>query len=207
MKNLVNTVRLLFFLLFLFLMASGKIMMWLAVFVVSLFVALIFGRVYCGYVCPMNTLMIPVDLISKKLKLQTQATPNWLKNGYLGLVAFIVTIAGVFISKRLLHINFLILPFWLLMSVLVTLRFRPAVFHNYICPFGLLQKFFGRHARLATRVNSDTCVGCKLCEKACPSDAIAVLMKNEKALINTSLCYQCTSCQQVCPKASIHYSK
>jgi ferredoxin-type protein NapH len=44
------------------------------------------------------------------------------------------------LSKRLLHINLPILPFWLVISVLITLRYKPEVFHNLICPFGALAK-------------------------------------------------------------------
>ena len=70
MKYIANIIRILFLALFLFLLVSGKMMLWLALFGVSLIAALIFGRIYCGYACPMNTLMIPVERLPKKLKLQ-----------------------------------------------------------------------------------------------------------------------------------------
>ena len=79
MKYIANIIRILFLALFLLLLANGKVMLWLVLFAISLVAALIFGRVYCGYVCPMNTLMIPTEWLSKKLNLQTSATPKWLK--------------------------------------------------------------------------------------------------------------------------------
>ncbi len=82
MKYIANTIRILFLALFIFLLANGKVILWLTLFAISLIAALIFGMVYCGYVCPMNTLMVPVEWLSKKLKLQTAAAPKWLKNGY-----------------------------------------------------------------------------------------------------------------------------
>ena len=75
MKYIVTVVRLLFLALFVFLIVQGKMMLWLGLFGISLLAALIFGRIYCGYVCPMNTVMVPVDWIAKKLKIQTQKTP------------------------------------------------------------------------------------------------------------------------------------
>ena len=207
MKYITNIIRILFLALFIFLLANGKVLLWLALFAVSLVAALIFGRVYCGYACPMNTLMIPIEWLSKKLKLQTADTPKWLKNGYFTWITLGISVAVMLLSKRLLHIDLPILPFWLVMSILITLRYKPAVFHNLICPFGALQRSFGRFARLSEKVDKDACVGCKLCEKACPSNAILVSSEDKKAMINTALCHQCTNCLQVCPKEAIHYSK
>lgn len=87
MKYIINIIRIFFLALFLFLLVNGKVMLWLILFGVSLVAALIFGRVYCGYVCPMNTLMFPVEWLSKKMKLQTSKSPKWLKNGYFTWIA------------------------------------------------------------------------------------------------------------------------
>lgn len=207
MKYIVNIIRIFFLALFLFLLTSGKVMLWLALFAVSLLAALIFGRVYCGYICPMNTLMIPAEWLSKKLKLQTTSTPKWLKNGYFSWITLVISVAVVLLSKRILHIDLPVLPFLLIISVLVTLRYKPEVFHNLICPFGALQRIFGRFSRLSETVDKGACVGCKLCEKVCPSNAIVVFEEDKKAVINTSLCHQCTNCRQICPKGAIHYGK
>ncbi len=207
MKYLANIVRVLFLAIFLFLLVNGKVMLWLALFAVSLIAAFFLGRVYCGYICPMNTLMLPVEWLSKKLKLQTDKSPRWLKNGYFTWIALFVSVAVMLLSKRLLHINLPVLPFWLAVSLLVTLRYKPEVFHNLICPFGTLQRSFGRFAMFSVKVHEDDCIGCKLCEKECPSHAIVVSNENKKAVINTAFCHQCTNCRLVCPKNAIHYSK
>ena len=179
--------------------------LWLAIFGVSLIAAIFFGRIYCGYACPMNTVMIPIEWISKKLKIQTQETPKWLKKGILPWFALGISVVIMILSKRALHINLPILLVWLAISILVTLRYKPEVFHNYICPFGVLQKLFGRFALLSKTVDEKECIGCKKCEKVCPSLAIAVNGDSKKAVISTKLCHQCTNCTDICPEGAIKY--
>jgi ferredoxin-type protein NapH len=207
MKITANAVRILFLVLFLALIIQGKMMLWLALFGISLILALFFGRVYCGYVCPMNTLMIPTEALSKKMKLQKVHAPKWLQSGWFAWFALIGSIAVVIIFQRVLHKSIPILPLWMVVSVLVTLRYHPTIFHNYICFFGPLQKIFGGFAFFSKRVSDLACIGCKKCEKPCPSGAIVVNEDNRKAAINTALCYQCYTCKQMCPTNAISYGK
>ncbi|KJJ68639.1 4Fe-4S binding protein [Clostridium sp. FS41] len=207
MKYIPTIIRVLFLALFVFFLITGKTMLWLGLFAVSLLAALVFGRIYCGYICPMNTLMIPTEWIAKKLKIPTFKTSKWLSNEYFAWIALAVSIAAMLLLKKFLHINLPILPIWLVIAILTTLLYRPAVFHNFICPFGAPQKLFGQFARRAKKVDRTMCIGCKLCEKACPSDAITVTGDEKKAFINPALCHQCTNCQAVCPREAIHYSK
>jgi polyferredoxin len=109
------------------------------------------------------------------------------------------------IFKKVFHKDLPFLLIWLAIALIVTLRYKPEVFHNQICPFGALQRSFGKFARFSKSVNEEECIGCKLCEKTCPSEAIKVITDNKKAIINTSLCHQCSNCQQECPKDAIHY--
>lgn len=207
MKHVATFVRILFLFLFAFLLFNGKSMLWLGLFGISLIIALLFGRVYCGYVCPMNTLMILINRISNKLKIQTEGTPKWLAKGYFTWIALLLSMTGVILSKKLLHTNVPILIIWLVISLIVTVKYKPAVFHNLICPFGIVQKMFGKGVYRKTKVDHERCVGCNLCEKTCPSTAITVLSESRKAEISTNLCFQCTNCRQVCPKAAICYIK
>lgn len=206
MKYIVTAIRLAFLALFLFLFIKGKTMLWLGLFALTLVIALVFGRVYCGYICPMNTLMIPAEWLSEKLKIKKMSTPNWLKSGYFAWAFLALSAVAMVLAKKMLQISLPVLPFWLVLSVLVSLFYKPAVFHNLICPFGVLQKTLGRFARFSKKVDPDACIGCRLCENACPSDAI-VVQADKKAVINTALCHQCEACQAVCPKSAIHYMK
>lgn len=205
MKYFVTVIRLLFLALFIVLIVNGKMVLWLALFGVSLAADLFFGRIYCGYICPMNTLMIPAEWLSKKWKIQTQSIPKWLQSGKFAWIVLIVSAAAMIFAKRLLSVDLSILPILLLTSILVTLRYSPLVFHNLLCPFGVIQKIFSRFAVFSERVDRNACIGCKLCEKVCPSNAISVSGPEKKAEITINLCHQCSNCHDVCPKDAIHY--
>ncbi len=207
MKYTAVVIRILFLALFTFLILNGKMMLWLALFAASLLAALIFGRLFCGYVCPMNTLMIPTEGLSKKLGLQTKKSPKWLHSGKFTWFALAGSVIVMLLTQKLLHKNIPIVLIWLVVSVLVTLRYKPAVFHNLICPFGALQKTFGKFAILSKKVDEKKCTGCRLCEETCPTGAIAVEKEDKIAAIQPFLCLQCDNCQQVCPEGAISYLK
>lgn len=205
MKILRAAVRILFLGLFLFLVTNGKMVIWLALFAVSLIAAVFFGRIYCGYVCPMNTVMIPAAWLSKKLKLQTASVPKWLRSGKAAWIGLGASVVVTVILKRFARIDIPVLLIWLVIAALVTARYKPAVFHNLLCPFGPLQKIAGRGLLFAEKVDRDACTGCGKCVKVCPSDAVKV-GGDRKAGIETALCHQCGSCSRVCPVKAVKYS-
>jgi polyferredoxin len=206
-KYLVTLIRLAFLALFLLLVLQGKMVLWLGLFAASMVGALVFGRFFCGYVCPMNTVMRPVAWLSKKLKWQSSGTPAWLSSGWLALALLVISVPAMLLAKKILQRDIPVLFIFLVLSVIVTLRWRPAVFHNLLCPFGVLQKLTGRFTLYSEKVTADACIGCAKCEKVCPGDAVKVAVTDHKAVINRGLCHQCADCVTVCPTNAIRYQK
>ena len=205
-RLLVTTlVRLLFLVAFLFLVLNGKMQIWLGVFLASAVGASFFGRFFCGYACPMNTLMVPTDWVMKKLRLPRRPAPTWLQGRILPWLMLAVSLFSMLALKRLLGLNVPVLLVLVGVAVLVTLMYEPEVFHNRICPFGAIQKLGGQFAKRSKQVDAETCVGCGLCVKAC--DSRAVQITNRKAVIDKALCHQCQNCSVACPKAAIQYGK
>ncbi len=204
MKTAVHAVCILFLAAFLFLLRTGKMNLWLILFGASLLLALFFGRVFCGYVCPMHTLMRPTEWLARKLKIQTDKNPGWLASGKVAWAGLILSVAVMIFAKRVMKRDLPVVLFWIVLSVLVTLRYRQEVFHNLLCPFGALQRVFGRSARFSQMVTPEGCIGCAKCEKVCPAEAVRVRADNI-ALITPAACLQCTNCTQVCPTKTIKY--
>lgn len=206
-KVSINLTRIIFLGIFIWIVAKGAMVIWLGLFGVTLLLALLLGRVFCGWICPMNTVMIPTEWLSKKLNLQAKEAPGWLKSKSIPWIMLIVMISAMTILKRIFGIDIPVLLILLILSVIVTLRYKPEVFHNNICPFGLLLSFAGRFALFTEQVNHDKCIGCKMCESVCPSEAVIVSKQNKKADINSLLCHQCFNCQLICPENAISYGK
>lgn len=208
MKRLqINVIRILFLGLFLFIMIKGTPILWLGLFGVSLIAALFFGRIFCGWICPMNTLMIPTEMLAGKLGFKLKESPKSLESGWLAWAMLAVFVAAMVIIKKTIGVELPVLLYLLVIAVLVTLRYKPEVFHNKMCPFGALQSLTGRFAYFSRKVNPDKCVGCKLCETTCPSKSIVVAEDSQKAAIDPKLCHQCYNCQFICPKDAIYYGK
>lgn len=58
-----------------------------------------------------------------------------------------------------------------------------------------------------------TCIGCKICERDCPADAIKVINegtkeeKKIKIMLNVGHCIFCCQCVDSCPKKSLSYGQ
>ena len=51
--------------------------------------------------------------------------------------------------------------------------------------------------KFLSRIDSDKCVGCALCETICPAGAINIVEK--KAVVSNDLCRACGKCEDICP--------
>ena len=206
MKRFRLFVQILFLAVFGWIVFKKATNIWLILFMASLIESLLFGRIFCGWICPMNTLMRPAAWISVKLGIQKKGLPSWLQSRKWAAFILGLMVALIVISKKS-GIQFPFLVFFLLLSVLVTLRFEPRLWHNHICPFGVLQSLTGRFAKWRESVDFDQCIGCKQCMKVCPADAVRMLTAEKKVSIDPKFCHQCTRCTSVCPKDAIQYKK
>ncbi|HAE42662.1 MAG TPA: hypothetical protein DCG34_07055 [Clostridiales bacterium] len=198
-------IQIIFFGVFMIIIKNGNMVLWLGIFLISLMGAVFFGRFYCGFICPMNTVMGVTGKIAKKLKWQTKTVPKFLNNKALPWIVLVIMAASMILSKRVLQRELPILIILILLSVLVTLRYEEWVFHNSICPYGALLSLTGKRAKFSTKVDHSLCIGCKKCETVCPSRAIEVDANIKKAYVDSSICHQCQACTGVCPVDAIAY--
>ncbi|MBN2860622.1 MAG: 4Fe-4S binding protein [Sphaerochaetaceae bacterium] len=195
------TIEIIALVLFVFTVLRGAMVLWLALYGVSVILSLFFGRFYCGYICPMQTAMKVSQRIKGKIKLTTLNT-TLLR--YLPFVSLLIAVLIMIAGQKTLHVQLPVLLIYFVLSFLWTLGFSSAAWHTYLCPFSILLKTGGKRSRRHYRVESSTCIGCRKCVKVCPANAIQIV--DRKAVIDPALCISCGACAETCPTTAISYT-
>ena len=159
--------------------------------------ALIFGRVICGQVCPAGAVQELMYLVPvKKHGRAASRVPVAVRAG----VFVVFLIAGLGLSVNLLgliglaaffHLAVASVSFFIFLGIVLLSAtiYRP--FCRYICPYGALLAPAAAKSLYRLR-RTDACIGCLRCERACPTgeaDPAAGLGE----------CYLCGRCTEVCP--------
>jgi polyferredoxin len=166
---------------------------------------LIFGRIFCGYVCPLGAVQELASIIRFKPKLDYDRKfwkkKNYLRWGFFVAYAIFSAIWGLELTLFMNPINgFLI--FWTPFNLMIFVAFlifiliipisifiyRP--YCRFFCPFGALAFLFGKVSPLKIR-RTPYCTECGICEKICPTlEGFDISEKGE--------CYYCYRCIDFC---------
>jgi len=166
---------------------------------------LIFGRIFCGYVCPLGAVQELASMIRFKPKLDYNRKfwkkKNYLRWGFFAIYAIASIIWGLEATLFMNPINgFLV--FWTPFNIMIFLAFllflliifisifiyRP--YCRFFCPFGALAFLFGKVSPLKIR-RTPYCTECGICEKICPTlEGFDISEKGE--------CYYCYRCIDFC---------
>jgi polyferredoxin len=87
------------------------------------------------------------------------------------------------------------LAFVVLITTLVLALFVERPFCRYACPLGAVQSLAGKLSPIAVQRDASACLGCDLCNDACPM-AIPV---NTRTRVTDTACTGCLECVGACP--------
>jgi ferredoxin-type protein NapH len=203
LKRILQVITQLIFLgLFVALLVTGRIQLWMGLVLLGIIAALIFNRLYCGWICPINTVMRAVSWVKKKLSIEGLKIPEvltrpWMR--YLVLGMFLVTFALAMITGRKLPV----LPVLFAAGILLTFIFPEELWHRYLCPYGTLIRLTGSKSKYAMKIDQNLCNSCGKCQEVCP--AVAVDQDGKQFTIIKQDCLVCTDCAVQCKQKAIGY--
>lgn len=184
---------------------------------------MLFGRVYCSFLCPLGICQDAVYGIRSSLKGKKHKNRQHYRKAHTTLRLAIL--AAFIVTAALGHgaIAYLIEPYSIFgrtLSLATTKALIPGLISaatlliiciwawysgrswcNTICPVGTILGVFSKRSMFKPVIDHDSCVSCGLCEKNCRASAIDV--KNGK--IDYSKCVACFDCLSVCNKGSMSY--
>jgi ferredoxin len=187
----------------------------LALLISLLITTLLFGGIFCGWICPLGTLQDALNRLGKKLKLPQIKVPQtwdyylrWLRLPVLGLVLFkSYTLVKLWFAdfdpfRLIFGMHWLSEPSkitaagWLIMSLFLVLSlFWSRFWCKYLCPFGLVVQYVSKISWFRMRWSKSDCTACRLCSKNCPMGLEVTTPK-----LHSSACNNCLQCIAVCPR-------
>lgn len=200
-KTIQRIVQILFLGLFIFLLIRGKVQVWMGIFLLSLVLSLFFSRFYCGWICPINTLLKPITFLKKKFRVGSIKTPAFLNNGVLRIL-LLIAFLGLMVFTLRTGKQLPVLPALVAIAVFLSLFFEEELWHHWLCPYGTILSLPSRAAKKRMVIDPDLCTNCGRCKRVCPSEAI---LKDEKHRIIKNECLVCHECERACTKGAISY--
>jgi polyferredoxin len=178
-------------------------------------VAILFGSIFCGYICPFGTFQEWLGKVGRKLfpNKYNHIVPEKVDKilRYLRYVLLVIVVYQTASAAQLIFKNidpyyalfnfftgeaaitaYAVLGAVVLLSLIVE---RP--WCKYLCPYGALLGLFNPIRIFKLQRNSDSCISCKKCDKACPMN-IEVSKRKTINDIQCISCHRCTSAS-ACP--------
>lgn len=179
---------------------------------VLVFYALVRGRAFCGWACPVNLVLEGLDWLRKKtgLKVAEMPVPRWAKVAVAVCLLALSAVVGVplfeglspvgALSKAVLFGSFV--GVWTLAAIVVAeLFWGHRVWCRALCPLGGMYQTIGCAGLLSVAIDHDACIKCNTCKAACLSDP-AILddaVAGRANRVASGDCMLCGSCVDACP--------
>ena len=183
--------------------------------VIILFLSVLFGPVFCSYVCPLGSAQEWLSKIGKKLfpKRYNKFIPSKIDK-YLRFLRYIVLITTVYLSTMSLKLVFeaydpyyALFNFWtgeaavtsliVLGLVILSSLLIERAWCKYACPFGALLGITNFFRIFKIRRATTSCTKCNLCSQSCPMNIDVA----NKEVVKDHQCISCGICtsDEACP--------
>ncbi len=177
--------------------------------------AIIFGPVFCGWVCPLGSIQEWVGKLGNKIfkKKYNNFIPKkfdqilrYFRYVVLIWVVYMTAVSGYLLFEKIDPYNALF-AFWseelslpaliILILTLIASLFIERPWCKYACPLGALLGISNKIRIFKITRNVSSCISCKNCDRSCPMNIEVSEMENVTDLQCIS-CFECTS-EKSCP--------
>jgi Pyruvate/2-oxoacid:ferredoxin oxidoreductase delta subunit len=183
--------------------------------VAVLAIGLVFGRGFCGWICPFGSLQEWLRILGEKaLKIKKTILPSSIdwKMRYLKYGIVLLIIIPTYITGRLVFENYdpfvaffhfgknittHLKPAYIILGVvLVFSLFIGRFWCRYFCPLGAILALINKISLFKIKRDSKTCSDCGLCDKKCPVDIPLCNIDT----IKSAECIGCLESEEACPQ-------
>jgi polyferredoxin len=147
-------------------------------FIIPLLFALAYGRVFCAGVCPLGAIQELTGIRPVKIPKLVEILLAFVPFVYLAIAIlfsstnsqFIICRYDPFVGIFRLDAPYTMIIFGALLLLAGVFVNRP--YCRFLCPYGVLLNIFSRFAGKHLTITPAECTNCRLCEEACPYNAI-----------------------------------
>lgn len=184
----------------------------LGALIVAMFYALVGGRVFCSWVCPVNAVTDSASWLRRRLKITSGRAPRELRFWLIPAILLACAVSGVAVwewvnpvsltQRALIFGGFMALGATLAVF-LFDLWLAPRGWCGHLCPVGASYAVIGHFSLLRVSAQaSSRCNDCADCYAVCPEpQVIPIALKGKDGaspVILSSACTNCGRCVDVC---------
>lgn len=184
--------------------------------IILVFVAIIGGRTWCAWVCPLNMVTDLAAWARRRLRINDvfKLSRN-IRYTVLTLALILSVLTGVAAFEWISPISMLhreliygIGAGWI--AVFGVCLFDLFILRNgwcgHLCPLGAFYALVGRLAQLRIAFDTPTCTHCGECAKICPEPQVLNMKAASKAgMIASGECTNCGRCIGICPEDTLKF--
>ena len=187
--------------------------------IITLFYAIVGGRAFCSYVCPVNMVTDLANYLRRRWKLDKFEKKWWASRnirywviGLSFILSFILgTAAFELVSPVSMTHRGLIFGMGFGWAAIVTIfLFDLFILKNgwcgHICPLGGFYSIIGRYNLFRVRHNQPNCTLCMKCKDVCPEKEVLYMIGKKSQIVDMGECTLCGRCVEVCDDDALNFS-
>ncbi len=183
----------------------------LGALIITIFYAVVGGRVFCAWVCPVNIITDLANYLRRVLNFnqvqKRQPASRNIRYWVFALSLIISYILGItafeFISPISITHRGIIFSLGLgWAAMLIIFLFDLFVLKNgwcgHICPLGGFYSLVGKFSLIRVNHDSNKCTACMKCKEICPEEQVLYMVTKESISVLSGECTNCGRCIEVC---------